>query len=81
VSGYPATAWARSKRNNLWRRMRDGRTLTVFKRPGGEYAWCIAGERLRFSPGDYATETEALRAMLGEIYSTLFGGNNGRTTD
>src|SRR5262249_49151081 len=54
----------RSRRGNLWR-IHEGRTLTVFQRPDGTYAYCIAssGQRARFSRDWYASEAEALEAL------------------
>ena len=53
----------RSKRGNLWRHY-EGRTLTVFRRDRGGFAWCVAdGEEPRFSPLAYGTEREALDAL------------------
>jgi hypothetical protein len=63
----------RSRRGNLWRRWRvpggDEWTLTVFRRPGGGYGWCVAGPGggTSFSPGDFSTEEAAMEALWREL--------------
>jgi hypothetical protein len=47
-----------SRKGNLWRTWR-GRTLTVFRRADGDWAWCIHdGKAARYS-GAFADEAEA----------------------
>jgi hypothetical protein len=55
--------FALSKRGNLWRRY-EGRTLAVFMRSTGGFAYSVAGpDGPSFSRARYATEAEALDAL------------------
>lgn len=56
-------AWRRSKRGNLWRYW-EGKTVTIFARPQGGYAWCVvSGDDKWYSPGGFSTESEALDSV------------------
>jgi len=55
----------RSKRGNLWRTW-EGKTLTVFRRRGDVFAWCIATDdaaRPRWAARNYHSEEDALHAL------------------
>ena len=61
---------ARSKKGNLWRRLDDGRNVTVFKDQFCErFLWCIASGRddVVYSPDSYDTELGAVEALLEEL--------------
>lgn len=58
----------RNQNRNLTREY-EGKTVTVFRRPGGwSYRWCIgwSWENKKFS-SDYATERDALDAVAAEL--------------
>jgi hypothetical protein len=58
--------WRRSERGNLTRGSPAGARLAVFERPKGSgwFAWSLArGATVRYSPGGYATEAEAMTAV------------------
>jgi hypothetical protein len=57
--------WKRSRKGNLWKRLDDGRTATVFARPDGRgFSWCLHdGERPRYDPAAYELECDALDAL------------------
>jgi hypothetical protein len=58
--------FARSRRGNLWRKFGEG-ILTVFSKPDGRFAWCIASdEGPRFSPRAYDEECDAVAALADE---------------
>ena len=59
--------FSRSYRGNLWCR-HDDMTLTVFKRKGGGYGWCIhAGDEPRYSRVTFESEEVALDDLLEEV--------------
>jgi len=64
----PPLPWRRSQKGNLFRRWLD-MTLTVFARRDGRYGTCISPRKgpPRFSPGGYATEADAVAALLEEL--------------
>jgi hypothetical protein len=62
----------RSAKGNLWRRLDDGRAVTVFRYKGGGFAWAVGSMRddpgdARFSPRRYDTERAALAALWDEL--------------
>jgi hypothetical protein len=57
----------RSKRGNLWRHYR-GLNITVFERGDGYYSWSIGStDGVRFSPGWYEEEGDALASLWDEL--------------
>jgi hypothetical protein len=72
VSGGPfdefAAGFQRSRKGNLWCRWR-GETLTVFWCKG-TYRWSVAdGERVVYSQGGWASESEALAGLWEAVCS------------
>lgn len=68
----PAIRWKRSAKGNLWTRLEDGTSATVFTvhRDYGEvYKWVVGreGSQPRFSPEPYDTEEEALVALVAAL--------------
>jgi hypothetical protein len=71
------TGFRRSRKDNLWCQLQNGRTVTIFKR-SGKYAWCIAGAAdPRYSSGKYATEDEALVAAWRDVREGWWEANPG----
>ena len=61
------TAWKRSKKGNLWRKW-DDVTLTIFKRPGKCFGWCIVdGDDQQYSPDKFESEEDAMSALGYEL--------------
>lgn len=56
-----ADGFARSRKGNLWRTW-EGKTVTVFAREDGGFAWCIADDegQLQYSSWVYEDEQEAI---------------------
>jgi hypothetical protein len=55
--------WRRSTKGNLWRRLDDGTTVTVFARRDGTYARCVhTGGETDYSWERWATERAAVAA-------------------
>lgn len=53
--------WRRSKKGNLWRRMNDGTTITIFSQDIG-YGICIHDASTWFSRDAYESERDAIVA-------------------
>lgn len=62
------SGFRRSRRGNLWRTY-DGVTVTIFRREGGSFGWCIAvaDDDKRFSSFAYETEEEAMESLWREF--------------
>ncbi len=57
--------FARSRKGNLWRRLDDTATLTVFPGRYGGYAWVLKEDDApspEYSPDAYTTERKAVEA-------------------
>lgn len=54
--------WRRSAKGNLWRRLSDGSTVTVFQKQDGRYGYCVYRDGPNYSHAAYRTEEEAQEA-------------------
>jgi hypothetical protein len=63
-------AFRRSRRGNLWLRY-DDRALTVFRREGGGYSWCISREddETEYPRRGFDTEEDA----IADLWSVVEG--------
>lgn len=62
-----AAGFRRSKKGNIWRTW-EGVTVTIFERAEGFFRWSIAdGDGVRYSPGAYETDGEALEMLAEEL--------------
>ena len=62
------SGFRRSRKGNLWRQY-EGLSISVFLRRGdGWYGWSVAdSEGVRFSPGGYETEEDAMAALWEQV--------------
>lgn len=69
VDGSRHFTWRRSEKGNLWARLRDNRTVCVFRRERDEmFAYSVANEDgPRYSREVYESEAEAVGALLAAL--------------